>query len=315
MEKLRFTITKESQSKRLDVVLSEQEGLFSRSQVQKAIKDKRVKVNQIIQKASYRVNSGDVIEIDVPDPVPLQTQPENIPIEILFEDSFIIVVNKPAGMVVHPACGNYSGTLVNALLYHCTTLSGIGGVLRPGIVHRLDKGTSGILVVAKNDPAHLNLSGQFKEHTITRRYKALVFGTTAERHGTIKTAIGRDRIHRQKMTTSPRKGREAITHWEVLEEYYNTSLLSVTLETGRTHQVRVHLASIGLPIVGDYVYGSAKRTRAVSIKQVLDVLKGIKRPLLHAGYLEFTHPSTKSPMAFEVPLPDDFAGVLRILQN
>jgi 23S rRNA pseudouridine1911/1915/1917 synthase len=315
VKQLQFKVLEEDSGKRLDILLSEKKTLLSRSQVQKAIKDKRVWVNHVNQKASYRVSPGDVIEIDIIDPVPLQAQSENIPVEIVFEDPWIVVVNKPAGMVVHPASGNYSGTLVNALLYHCKTLSGIGGVIRPGIVHRLDKGTSGVLVVAKNDLAHQSLGEQFKKHTVLRRYKALVFGTMDNNSGTIKGLIGRHHIHRKKMSTKPRKGRNAVTHWEVKEEFDSFTFLEATLETGRTHQVRVHLESIGHPVVGDQVYGSSKRLRSVVSKKVLDVLKGINRPLLHAGSLQFVHPEKGAPMAFEAPLPVDFSHVLEVLRN
>jgi 23S rRNA pseudouridine1911/1915/1917 synthase len=218
-------------------------------------------------------------------------------------------------MVVHPACGNYSGTMVNALLYQCTTLSGIGGVIRPGIVHRLDKGTTGVLVVAKNDAAHQGLSEQFKQHTVVRKYSALVFGTMREASGTVSSPIGRHPADRKKMSTHTRRGRNAVTHWNVLETFDMVTLLEATLETGRTHQVRVHLASIGHPIVADEPYGGCKRLKAISFKQLQDACKAIKRPLLHAGYLQFMHPDTGAPLSFTAPLPDDFVRILNILRG
>lgn len=315
MQKLQFKVLEKDSGKRLDIFLSEKKNLLSRSQIQKAIKEKRVWINQANQKAAYRICSGEVVKINLIDPVPLQTVPENIPIEIIFEDPWIVVVNKPAGMVVHPACGNYSGTLVNALLYHCKTLSGIGGVIRPGIVHRLDKGTSGVLVVAKNDLAHQSLSEQFKKHTVCRKYQALVFGNMDTPAGTIKGLIGRDRIYRKRMSTKPKQGREAVTYWEVKESFHTISHVEATLETGRTHQVRLHLASFGHPIVGDQVYGSSKKLRSIASKKILDVIKGIKRPLLHAGKLGFLHPEKKDLIVFEARLPDDFLHVLNTLRG
>ncbi len=314
MQKHNYKVTEENSRKRLDVFLFEKKSLPSRSQIQDVIKDNRVWVNSINQKASYKVCTGDTVEISITDPVPLQAEPENIPVEIMFEDSSVVVVNKPAGMVVHPGSGNFSGTLVNALLYHCRTLSGIGGVVRPGIVHRLDKGTSGVLVVAKNDLAHLSLSSQFKEHTVIRKYKAIVFGTMDDISGTVKSPIGRHPIHRKKMSAQPKRGRDAVTHWKTIETFDNFSFLEAMLETGRTHQVRVHLESINHPIAGDPVYSSPKLLKSVSSKQIQDIIKTIRRPLLHAGYLEFMHPEKKTTLFFKVPLPDDFLKVLGVLR-
>lgn len=315
MKKFQFQVSVTDNGKRLDAFLAEKKPFLTRTQVQKTIRDKRVWVDSIVQKASYRLRSQELILVEIIDPVPTRTQPENIPLEIIFEDSWIIVVNKPAGMVVHPGCGNNSGTLVNALLYHCTTLSGIGGVLRPGIVHRLDKGTSGILVIAKNDKAHQELSKQFKDHTIVRKYQALVYGRIEKKSDSIKTLIGRHPLHRKKMSAMPRKGREAVTHWEVKDRFAGMSLLEVTLETGRTHQVRVHLSSIGHPVVGDHVYGSVKRVKDFDLKLIRDLVKGIKRPLLHAGYLRFLHPAALESMDFTVPLPEDFGNLLHALRS
>lgn len=315
MEKLQFTIRDADSGKRLDVVLSEQGGALSRSQVQHAIKEERVRVNSVSRKASYKVSPGEIIAIEIPAPVPLQALAENIPLEILFEDQWVIVINKPAGMVVHPACGNHTGTLVNALLHHCTTLSGIGGVIRPGIVHRLDKGTTGVLVVAKNDLAHHSLSEQFKNHTVVKKYSALVFGSPEGESGTVSSQIGRHYSDRKKMSTKTRKGKDAVTHWQVKEAFEHLSLLEVTIETGRTHQVRVHLSDTGHPIAGDAMYGALNKISSITAKNVHDALKGVSRPLLHAGYLEFIHPMEKTPRVFEAPLPDDFSHVLSILRG
>ena len=315
MKTVAFAVSVQDSGKRLDIFLAERQALFTRSQVQRAIKDSRIRVDQVLQKASYHVRAGERIEVVLIDPVPLEGQAENIPLEVLYEDAALMVVNKPPGMVVHPACGNYTGTLVNALLHHCTTLSGIGGVLRPGIVHRLDKGTSGILVVAKNDIAHQGLSRQFKLHTIVRRYQALVHGSMDKTAGTIETLIGRHPTQRKKMSALPRRGRQAVTHWKVAEKFAGLTLLEVTLETGRTHQVRVHLSSMGHPVVGDGVYGAGKRKKEICLPGVRKALSEIDRPLLHAGYLQFTHPESQALVEFAVPLPEDFSRVLQAVRT
>ncbi len=314
MKRINCAVDTQDSGKRLDAFLAEKQSQLTRSQVQKAIRDGRVRVERIPQKAAYHVQSGELVELEISDPIPADSKPEAIQLDIIYEDSALVVVNKPAGMVVHPACGNYTGTLVNALLHHCTELSGIGGVLRPGIVHRLDKGTSGILVVAKNDCAHQGLSRQFKDHTITRRYRALVYGSMDKPAGTIETLIGRHPQHRQKMSTAPKRGRAAVTHWKVKELFTAVTLLEVTLETGRTHQVRVHLASIGHPVVGDELYGSARRLREIRSQRLRDILKGIGRPMLHAGYLRFVHPEKLVAMEFEAPLPADFMHIVQAVR-
>jgi 23S rRNA pseudouridine1911/1915/1917 synthase len=315
VKSIEFEVSARDGGKRLDVFLAEQQALLTRSQVQKAIADQRVQVNGIARKASYRLRPGEQGIIEIPDPVPLKSTAEALPLAILYEDHDLVVVNKPAGMVVHPACGNYTGTLVNALLYHCPNLSGIGGVLRPGIVHRLDKGTSGILVVAKTDAAHQGLSRQFKDHSIVRKYQALVYGRMEKASGTIETLIGRHPRARQKMSTAPKKGRVAITHWKVMENFPGITLLEVTLETGRTHQVRVHLSSVGHPVVADNLYGSAKRLKEMSMPAVREALRGTSRPLLHAGYLKFIHPISTAAVDFTVAPPDDFMAVLTRLRS
>jgi len=314
MEQLHITITATDAGRRLDTLLPEKQTDFSRSRVQKAIKEGLVRVNGNNPKPSLLVVEGDRIEIDMPEPVPLEAQGEDIPLEILYEDNWVIVINKPAGMVVHPACGNYSGTLVNALLHHCTNLSGIGGVIRPGIVHRLDKGTSGVLVAAKNDKAHRHLSGQFKEHTVSRKYNALIFGTLPDKTGKIESVIGRHISDRKKMSIHTKQGRPAVTHWRVLESFTGVTLIEAELETGRTHQVRVHLSSINHPVVGDDFYGADKKIKQITAKRMLDLLRSAKRPLLHAYHLTFTHPETGRPMTFEVPAPPDFAEIIATLR-
>jgi 23S rRNA pseudouridine1911/1915/1917 synthase len=314
MKQLRVIIIATDVGRRLDRLLPEKQPDFSRSQVQKAIKDGRIRVNGSIPKPSLLVAEGDQIEIDLPEPVPLEAQGEDILLEILYEDDMVIVINKPAGMVVHPACGNYSGTLVNALLHHCTNLSGIGGVIRPGIVHRLDKGTSGVLVAAKNDKAHRHLSGQFKEHTVSRKYQALIFGALPESTGKIESPIGRHVSDRKKMSTQTKQGRTAVTHWSVIESFNGVSLVEAVLETGRTHQVRVHLSSLNHPVVGDVLYGADKKMKHIGTKRMLDLLRSVKRPLLHAFHLSFCHPENGRPMTFEVPAPPDFAVIIETLR-
>jgi 23S rRNA pseudouridine1911/1915/1917 synthase len=314
MEQLHITISATDAGRRLDTLLPDKQPDFSRSQVQKAIKEGLIRVNGNIPKPSLLVADGDRIEINLPEPVPLEAQGEDIPLEILYEDDWVIVINKPAGMVVHPACGNYGGTLVNALLHHCTNLSGIGGVIRPGIVHRLDKGTSGVLVAAKNDKAHRHLSGQFKEHTVSRKYQALIFGALPEATGKIESVIGRHVSDRKKMSIHTRQGRPAVTYWRVLESFSGVSLVEAELETGRTHQVRVHLSSLNHPVVGDDIYGADKKMKQIGTKRMLDLLRSVKRPLLHAFHLTFRHPENGRPMTFEVPAPSDFSGIIETLR-
>lgn len=316
MTQQQIEIDEQLAGKRLDACLSGVEPFLSRAQVQRAIEQKRVSVNNTSKKASYKLKSGDIIVFQ-PEEIsaPAETEPENIPVDILFQDSYVVVVNKPAGMVVHPGCGNYRGTLVSSLLYHCRDLSGIGGKLRPGIVHRLDKGTSGVMVAAKNDLAHIELSHQFKAHSVFRQYKTLVFGTPHARSGTIDLPIGRDPANRQKMSTRARISKQAVTRWRAMEYFDGLTLMEATLETGRTHQVRVHLSSIGHPVAGDSQYGASGKIKQLSSKQTADLIKGVKRPLLHAGILEFLHPATKAPMCFEVPVPEDFSHVLKQLRQ
>lgn len=286
---------------RLDKWLSEQEELgLTRSVIQNRIKDGKVLVGSKAASKSDKAVGGSLVTIEMPDAVPLELEPENIPLEIVYEDEDLLVVNKPKGMVVHPAPGNYTGTLVHALLYHCgDRLSGINGVIRPGIVHRIDKLTSGLLMVAKNDAAHLGLSEQIQAHTFTREYQAVCRGRLKEQTGTINAPIGRHPVDRKKMCVTNHNSKNAITHYEVVTEYSGWSHVRLRLETGRTHQIRVHLSHIGHPILGDDVYGSA--------------FKGIEGQCLHAGKIGFVHPVKNEYMEFTSPLPEYFEEILRKL--
>lgn len=286
---------------RLDKWLSEQEELgLTRSVIQNRIKDGKVLVGGKAASKSDKAICGSLVTVEMPDAVPLELEPENIPLEIVYEDDDLLVVNKPKGMVVHPAPGNYTGTLVHALLYHCgDRLSGINGVIRPGIVHRIDKLTSGLLMVAKNDAAHLGLSEQIQAHTFTREYQAVCRGRLKEQTGTINAPIGRHPVDRKKMCVTPHNSKHAVTHYEVIAEYSGWSHVRLRLETGRTHQIRVHLSHMGHPILGDDVYGSA--------------FKGIEGQCLHAGKIGFVHPVKNEYMEFTSPLPDYFEEVLRKL--
>lgn len=289
--------------KRLDKLISEQLPELTRSAVQHLMQDGCVTIAGKPVKKNTRASAGDVITVELPEPREVEIEPENIPLDIVYEDGDIIVVNKPKGMVVHPAPGNWSGTLVNALMYHCgDSLSGINGEIRPGIVHRIDKDTSGLLVVAKNDRAHQSLAEQIKVHSAGRRYFAVVYGTPREQKGTVNAPIARHPVDRKKMAVLA-GGREAITHYEVLEQYAGYSYLTFLLETGRTHQIRVHMAHIGHPIIGDPLYGPAK-----------DKWK-LQGQCLHAGELTLTHPATGERMTFQAPLPAYFTTVLQKLRN
>ncbi|MBP1743699.1 MAG: pseudouridine synthase [Firmicutes bacterium] len=301
-EKMEFRVEEKDAGTRIDKYVS---GLLegkSRSYIQGMIEKGGVLVNGNIKKSNYPVREGDVICVTIPEPEAMNVKPEKIPLEILYEDSDLVVVNKKQGMVVHPASGVYSGTLVNALLEHCTDLSGINGVLRPGIVHRIDKDTSGILVIAKNDNAHNILAHQLKEHTMTRVYYALVEGVIKQDEGVVDTQIGRHPAEKIKMAVV-REGRRAVTHYRVVKRYRAHTLVECVLETGRTHQIRVHMAHIGHPVVGDPVYGHKKQRFK------------LEGQLLHAKKLGFIHPSRNEYVEFESPLPDYFVKVLGILEN
>jgi len=298
-----FEVDMLSDGKRLDVFLSGAAGELSRSFTQKLITDGMVAVNgEVAVRASYKVKSGDLITLNIPSPDGLEVNPEPIPLDIYHEDGDIIVVNKPRGMVVHPAAGNYTGTLVNALLYHCRDLSGINGVTRPGIVHRLDKDTSGLIMVAKNDAAHSSLASQLKDRQVKRRYLALAHGRIDEESGKVDAPIGRDPRNRQKMAVLDRNSKQAVTHYCVLERFAGYTYLKLRLETGRTHQIRVHLAYIGHPVVGDPKYGPARPHF------------GLEGQFLHAAVLGFKHPRTGLYLEFEAPLPDELKMILEKLK-
>lgn len=297
MEKLFFTIEKGGE--RIDKYLSEQLEDMTRSHIQKLIKENMVRVNGMTVKSNFKLSASDQIEVEIPELKEPDILPENIPLDILYEDQDILVVNKPKGMVVHPAPGHYTGTLVNAIMYHCKdNLSGINGVMRPGIVHRIDMDTTGPLLICKNDRAHQALAEQLKEHSITRKYHAIVHGRLKEDEGTIDKPIGRHPIDRKKMSVHCTNGREAVTHYRVLKRFQQFTYIECQLETGRTHQIRVHMSSIGHPILGDQVYGPAKCPYK------------LQGQTLHAKVLGITHPTTGEYMEFDAPLPDYFQGLL-----
>jgi len=299
--------------KRLDIFLSQKDPNLSRSQIKKLITEGRVEVKGKKAKAGMRLQENDLVTIKLPPPRKMELLPEPIPLKIIFEDEHLMVVDKPAGMVVHPGAGNFSGTLVNALLYHCPNLPGIGNVLRPGIVHRLDKGTSGVLVVAKDEISHRRLAEQFKTHSAERKYIGLVLGLISP-EGNITTLIGRHPLDRKRMSVKPRRGREAKTYLKVIKQFRNFSLVEFTLATGRTHQIRVQLSSLGHPILGDPVYGGRKGLNFLEpyLKQGL---LNLKRQALHAYYLGITHPVTKEKLIFTSPLPADIQEVIALLER
>jgi len=299
--------------KRLDIYIAALIPDCSRSVATTLIRNGKIRVQGMVKKPGYRVRAGDEVHGHIPPPEPILFKPEPIPIAILFEDSHIIVVNKQPGLVVHPAPGHYSGTLVNGLLYHCPFLEGIGSALRPGIVHRLDKDTSGVLVVAKNDRAHQHLAGLFKSRRIQKKYLALVYGTMESDSGTISKPIGRHPVDRKKMSIKSKKTRVAETTWRVKERFEPASLIELDLKTGRTHQIRVHCAAIHHPIVGDSVYGHKNTWKNVVRGQ--DLFGSIKRQMLHAWRLEFSHPVTQEPVCFEAPLPKDMQDVIAALRR
>jgi len=300
-ERFDWTVDAADAGERIDKFITLQGEEWSRSQIQAWIKEGRVSVGGETVKSNYKVSQDDEVTLRVPPPRELAIQPENIPLDIMYEDADVVVVNKPRGLVVHPAPGHYTGTLVNALLHHCKDLSGINGVLRPGIVHRIDKDTSGLLVVAKNDRAHLGLAEQLKEHTVNRKYAAIVHGVIPHEMGTIDAPIGRDPKNRQQMAVVFENSKPAVTHFVVLERFKDYTLVECKLETGRTHQIRVHMKYIEHPLAGDPKYGPKKTLE-------------IDGQALHAKTLGFTHPRTGEYMEFEAPLPPEMISVLEWLR-
>lgn len=304
MTEYMFNVNENTAGQRIDKFLSDNIRDKTRSAIQNYIDGKLVFVNGKNENKNYRLHMGDCIAVNIPDPVPLETKAENIPVDIIYEDEYLIVVNKPKGMVVHPAAGNYNGTLVNALLYHCgDSLSGINGVLRPGIVHRIDKDTSGLLVAAKTDKAHIGLAAQIKEHSFTRQYETVVYGNIKEDSGTVDKPIGRNPCDRKKMAVTEKNSRNAVTHYTVVDRYGSFTHLKVTLETGRTHQIRVHMAYINHPVAGDAVYGPKK------------VIKSLNGQCLHARKIGFIHPVTNDYLEFTSPLPKYFTDFLTQLKK
>lgn len=299
-----YIVEADGQGKRLDVYISSIDNNITRTSAQRQIEQGNVVVNnKKITKVSYKVAEGDKIIIEKQEPVEIELKAQNIPIDIIYEDNDIIVVNKPKGMVVHPANGNPDGTMVNAIMAICKdSLSGIGGEIRPGIVHRLDKDTSGLLIVAKNDLAHVNMSEQIKRHEVKKTYIALVRGVVKENEATINMPIGRSNSDRKKMSVT-KNGKNAITHIKVLKRYDKYTLLEINIETGRTHQIRVHLAHIGYPVIGDYIYSNGKNEF------------GAEGQCLHAKCLEFRHPITEKEMKLEAPLPEYFENIIKELKN
>ncbi|KKI93719.1 pseudouridine synthase [Bacillus sp. SA1-12] len=302
MDIVELQVSEGHQNERIDKYLSSYNEEWSRTQVQLWIKEGVVKVNEQTVKTNYKCQLHDKIVIEIPEPEPLDVVAEEMDLDIYYEDQDVLVVNKPKGMVVHPAPGHMSGTLVNGLMAHCQDLSGINGVLRPGIVHRIDKDTSGLLMVAKNDLAHESLVEQLVKKTVTRRYKAIVHGSIPHDHGTINAPIGRDKMDRQSMTVTNESSKEAVTHFRVIDRFENFTFVECQLETGRTHQIRVHMKYIGYPLVGDPKYGPKKTL-------------SINGQALHAGILGFVHPRTKEYLEFEAPLPEEFENVLNQIRN
>ena len=302
MEKHCFTADIEHEDQRIDRYLTEMLPEQSRSFFQKLIRDGFVMVNHIIVKVNYRLKTGDIIEIDIPDAVPTEIVPENIPLDILYEDDDLLIVNKPKGMVVHPAVGHSTGTLVNAIMYHCQgNLSGINGEIRPGSVHRIDKDTTGSLIICKNDEAHRNIAEQIKEHSVTRRYVGVVAGTFSEESGTVEGAIGRHPNDRKRMTINEKNGKPAVTHYRVLQTLKGASFMEFELETGRTHQIRVHMASISHPLLGDTVYGNSKNPYK------------LQGQALHARTIGFIHPTTGEYIEVSAPIPEYMTELVRKL--
>ncbi|MBR0612990.1 RluA family pseudouridine synthase [Bacillus safensis] len=302
MNQVNIAVSEEQTSERLDKFLSTTEPEWSRTQVQQWVKDGLIEVNGKQVKANYKVQAGDQIKVEIPDPEALDVEAETMDLDIYYEDADVLVVNKPRGMVVHPAPGHVSGTLVNGLMAHCKDLSGINGVMRPGIVHRIDKDTSGLLMVAKNDMAHESLVNQLVAKTVTRKYTAVVHGIIQHDTGTIDAPIGRDKKDRQSMTVTKENAKQAVTHFDVIERFKDFTVVECRLETGRTHQIRVHMKYIGYPLAGDPKYGPRKTV-------------DFNGQLLHAGVLGFDHPRTGEYIEFTAPIPADMQAFIDSLRN
>jgi len=307
----------EHAGERLDRFLTEQLPELTRSQIKRLIDDGQVSIAGMAVKAGLKLRGGETVQVVVPAAEPVAAAAEAIDLVVLYEDCHLIVIDKPAHMVVHPAPGHRGGTLVNALLHHCRDLSGIGGALRPGIVHRLDKDTSGVMVATKDDSTHQQLARQFKAHSIHRRYRALVHGLVQNQQGTIDRPIGRHTAQRLKMSSSTRRGRRAVTHWQVLRRYDRDrlTLLELELETGRTHQIRVHLAEMNLPVVGDPLYGSAHLARALADVRLRRLIEQLDRQFLHACRLGFVHPHGGAELEFTAALPPELQDVIDYLEH
>lgn len=308
-------VTEDASGQRLDAFVAVSIAELTRSAVQRLIEQGLVSVDGRLVKASHKLSAGEHVTVEIPPPEPATAVAENIPLEILHEDADLVVVNKAAGMTVHPGAGVNSGTLVNALLGHCSDLSGIGGEVRPGIVHRIDKDTTGILVIAKNDASHERLARQFSEHTVKRVYYALVFGAPKTDKGRIEGIIGRHPVDRKKMSGKARHGRRAVTHWQVVSRYPEVTLLKLRLETGRTHQIRVHLSESGYPLLGDSVYGGDARLGNLKDPRLKALVKQLGRQALHAMVLGFIHPSTGEFIEFSAAMPEDMQKIIDYLEK
>ena len=305
MEIYDYTVEKEESGIRIDRYLAEKDSGLSRSFLQKLLKEGQITVGEKAAKSNYKVRENDRIHLEIPDSSEPDIIPEDIPLDILYEDEDVLIVNKPKGMVVHPSAGHYSGTLVNAIMYHCKdSLSGINGQIRPGIVHRIDMDTTGSLIVCKNDESHVNIAEQIKEHTVNRIYVGIVCGNITEDEGTIEGAIGRHPVDRKKMAINEKNGKPAITHYKVLERFGNYTYMQFQLETGRTHQIRVHMASIGHPLLGDTLYSSGRSP-----------FKHLQGQTLHAKTIGFVHPKSGEYMEFSAPLPEYFDNLLKLLKS
>lgn len=300
---------------RLDQFITREVPDLTRSAVQRLIDSGMITVNSAVPRPSLKLKGGELILIEIPPPTPAVPKAEELPLTIIYEDSDLIVLDKAAGMSVHPGAGNPDGTLVNALLSHCDDLSGIGGEIRPGIVHRIDKDTTGVIVVAKNDHSHVELARQFQEHSIKRVYFALVFGSPKTDKGRIESDIGRHPVDRKKMSGSARHGKHAVTHWKVLGRYGPVSTMEMRLETGRTHQIRVHLSEAGFPLLGDPVYGSTGRLSGLKDSTLQALIRKLGRQALHARTLGFLHPVSGEYLEFSSPLPEDMARIVEHLET